>query len=71
MADNVLEGDWRGYAKANGIPPMQAWIACQRAFRASIPSGTTVTSPKSLDLLATDPDLWPVIRATIDDVRNA
>ena len=66
MPDTVL--DWRAYSRANGIPVMHAWIACQRAFNTRYPHGVTVTSPKSLDLLATDPAMHDVIRATIDDL---
>lgn len=69
MSDTVL--DWRAYARANGIPPMRAWIACQQAFRTGYPHGQSVTSPASLDLLAADPTLHDVIRATIDDIGAA
>ena len=69
MSDTVL--DWRAYSRSKGIPPMHAWIACQRAFRTAYPSGVTVTSPASLDLIAADPAMHDVIRATIDDIGAA
>lgn len=61
--------DWRSYAQRQGVPPMHAWIAVQRAFRNSIPGGR-VTSPTSLDRLAADETMHDVIRAAIDDVTE-
>jgi len=61
--------DWRAYARANGISPMRAWIACQQVFRSTYPHGVKVTSPASLDKLALDTAFHDVIRATIDDAK--
>ena len=70
MTDGNAEPfDWRSYARANGIPPMHAWLACQQAFRTAYPHGVNVTSPASLDKIAADPAMRDVIRATIDDAK--
>ena len=58
--------DWRAYAREQGIPPMQAWIAVQRIFKDGVPGGR-VTSPGSLDRLCEDESLEGVVRAAIED----
>ena len=61
--------DWRAYAAECGIPPMHAWIAVQKAFRASVPGGQ-VTSPRSLDRLCEDDGMTDVIRGAIEDATK-
>ena len=65
MTDGNAEPfDWRTYARTRGVTPMRAWIACQSAFSTH---EVAVTSPASLDRLASDVTLADVIKATIDD----
>lgn len=64
--------DWRGYSRDKGVARWRVWRAMQHATAGvRVPTDQPhVTSPRSLDRLATDPAMRDVIVAVIDDLAD-